>query len=62
MGALAGVLVKAKLLEQRKRAPHLLAEILEQNRVAVQNAGEIDAYSAAYQHLEAVGAYLGDFQ
>lgn len=62
VGALAGAMVKAKLLEQRKRAPHLLAEVLERNRTAVQNTADPDVYRVAYQHLEAVGAYLGDIQ
>lgn len=62
VGALAGAMVKAKLLEQRKRAPHLLVEVLERNRTAVQNTAGPDVYRVAYQHLEAVGAYLGDIQ
>lgn len=56
-GALSGAIVKAKLLEQRHRAPHALVELLECNRVAVHDAMD---YEAAYQHLEAIGVYLGD--
>lgn len=56
-GALAGAIVKAKLLEQRRRAPHALVELLERNRAAVHDAMD---YEAAYQHLEAIGVYLGD--
>lgn len=56
-GALSGAIVKAKLLEQRHRAPHALVELLECNRAAVHDAMD---YEAAYQHLEAVGVYLGD--
>lgn len=56
-GALSGAIVKAKLLEQRRRAPHALVELLERNRAAVHDAMD---YEAAYQHLEAIGVYLGD--
>ena len=58
-GALTGAIVTAKQLHQRKRAPALLVEVLERNRVAVQDGED---YKAAVKHLTAVGVYLGDNQ
>lgn len=58
-GALAGAVVKAKLLAQKKRAPRLLVALLEQNLEAVQDTTD---YGSAYQHLEAVGVYLTEYQ
>lgn len=58
-GALAGAIVMAKQLQQRKRASGLLADILERNRAAVQTDAD---YKAAVKHLTAVGVFLGDYQ
>ena len=58
-GALSGAIVQAKQLQQRRRAPGLLVEILERNRAAVQIAAD---YTAAVKHLTAVGVFLGDYQ
>ena len=58
-GALAGAIIKAKLLVQKKRAPRLLVALLEQNLEAVQDTTD---YGSAYQHLEAVGVYLTEYQ
>ena len=57
--ALSGAIVTAKDLVQRNRAPHLLGELLERNRAAVQTDAD---YKAAVKHLTAVGVFLGDYQ
>lgn len=54
-GAISALIPKALLLEQKKRAPHLLVEILEANLAAVKDFND---YVACYNHLESMGVYL----
>lgn len=58
-GALAGAIPQAKQLVQRKRAPDLLVDVLERNKLAIQDNAD---YTAAVKHLTAVGVFLGDYQ
>ena len=46
---------KALALVRRKKAPALLAELIQTNLNAIKNDADWSAY---YRHLEAIGGYL----
>lgn len=54
-GALLALRPKIMLLEQKKRAPHILLEIIEANIAHLTDTADFDV---CYQHLEAIGAFL----